>query len=342
MSLASMMIAAAEHLPIPHLVVRNAINQFCARISALLAADGRETDADFAAKMAHRYVAEHVDAANAQHYELPAAFFGHVLGPSRKYSCCYYERMDCTLQDAETEALRQTIEHADLRDGQSILELGCGWGALSLKMARQFPHSRVIAVSNSNSQRIYIESEAAKANVKNLRMMTGDINSLSLTMKFDRVVSVEMFEHMMNWGELLTRIRSWMTPDGSLFLHIFNHRSTCYLFDRNDRDDWIAQHFFTGGVMPSRDLIRQYKDLFSIENDWRWSGSHYQRTALDWLDNFKRNRVAIERVLQDVYGRDTDLWLRRWQWFFLAVAGLFGFAEGTEWGVSHFRLKPIH
>ena len=237
------------------------------------------------------------------------------------------------------EALRQTVEHADLADGQSILELGCGWGSLSLWMARQFSHAQVTAVSNSNSQREYIESEARSRGLTNLRVITSDMNVFAPDAQFDRIVSVEMFEHMMNWRELMARVRTWLKPDGRFFLHISTHRAGSYLFDRADREDWIAQHFFTGGVMPSHHLIRQYADLFEVEKEWRWSGTHYQRTAEDWLANFDAHRDEIESVLRPVYGGDTALWMRRWRWFFLSTSGLFGYADGSEWGVSHYRMK---
>ena len=262
-----------------------------------------------------------------------------MLGPNRKYSSCFYKEAASTLREAEEEALRQTEERADLADGQSILELGCGWGSLSLFMARQFPRSHIVAVSNSSSQREYIESEAARRGLKNLRVVTADMNAFDPGEQFDRIVSVEMFEHMMNWRQLLTRLCSWLKPDGRFFMHIFTHRAGTYLFDRADREDWIAQHFFTGGVMPSHHLIRQYGDLFTIEKEWRWSGRHYQRTALDWLANFDAHTDEIEAVLRPVYGSDTPLWMRRWRWFFLATAGLFGYADGSEWGVSHYRMR---
>jgi cyclopropane-fatty-acyl-phospholipid synthase len=291
--------------------------------------------------MAARAIAEHADAANAQHYEVPAAFFGHVLGPNRKYSSCFYRGPESTLQEAEEEALRQTVEHADLADGQSILELGCGWGSLSLWMARLYPNSKIIAVSNSHSQRMYIQGEGAARGLKNLSVLTADMNGFDPRQQFDRIVSVEMFEHMMNWRELIGRLRSWLEPDGRFFMHVFSHRCGAYLFDRTDEEDWIAQHFFTGGVMPSHHLIRQYSDLFEVEKEWRWSGEHYQRTALDWLANFDKHRAEIERILRDVYGADTALWIRRWRWFFLATSGLFGYAGGSEWGVSHYRMKKV-
>ncbi|MET0722897.1 MAG: cyclopropane-fatty-acyl-phospholipid synthase family protein, partial [Tardiphaga sp.] len=332
MSFVSTIIGTAERVPLPDILIRAGIQQLCSRTATRLASGDGATDAAFAAEMAARSIAEHTDAANAQHYEVPAAFFALVLGPNRKYSSCFYKEPESTLQEAEEEALRQTIEHADIADGQAILELGCGWGSLSLSMARQFPNAQVTAVSNSNSQREYIEREAASRGIANLRVITQDMNVFEPGQEFDRIVSVEMFEHMMNWRVLMTRVRSWLKPDGRFFMHIFTHRSGTYLFDRSDKEDWIAQHFFTGGVMPSHHLIRQYEDLFAVEKEWRWSGVHYQRTALDWLANFDRNRDAIAGILKPVYGRDLAVWMRRWRWFFLATAGLFGYADGSEWG----------
>ncbi len=341
MSFMSAIIDTAERVPLPDVIIRAAIHRLCSRTAVRLASGSAESDAAFAREMAARAIAEHTDAANTQHYEVPAAFFAHVLGPNRKYSSCFYNSEASTLQEAEEEALRQTEAHADLADGQSILELGCGWGSLSLFMARQFPHANIVAVSNSNSQREYIESEAARRGLTNLRVITADMNAFDPAGQFDRIVSVEMFEHMMNWRQLLTRVRSWLKPDGRFFMHIFTHRAGTYLFDRTDREDWIAQHFFTGGVMPSHHLIRQYADLFSIEKEWRWSGTQYQRTAMDWLANFDAHASEIEAVLRTVYGNETQLWMRRWRWFFLATAGLFGYANGDEWGVSHYRMKAV-
>ena len=341
MSFMSAIIDTAERVPLPDAIIRAAIHRLCSRTAVRLASGGAESDAAFAREMVERDIAEHTDAANSQHYEVPAAFFAQVLGPNRKYSSCFYNSNASTLQEAEEEALRQTEAHADLADGQSILELGCGWGSLSLFMARQFPNSNIVAVSNSSSQREYIEDVAAKRDLANLRVVTADMNAFDPAARFDRIVSVEMFEHMMNWRQLLTRLKSWLRPDGRLFLHIFSHRAGTYLFDRADREDWIAQHFFTGGVMPSHHLIRQYADLFSIEKEWRWSGTHYQRTAMDWLANFDGHASEVEAVLRKVYGRETPLWMRRWRWFFLATSGLFGYANGDEWGVSHYRMKAV-
>ena len=341
MSLTSTVIDTAERVPLPDLLVRAAIHGLCSRTAARLSGGDAQRDASLACEMAARAIAEHAEAANAQHYEVPAAFFGHVLGPNRKYSSCFYRDSASTLQEAEEEALRQTVEHADIADGQAILELGCGWGSLSLWMARQFPNAKVVAVSNSHSQRMYIQGEGAARGLTNLSVITADMNGFDPERSFDRIVSVEMFEHMMNWRELLGRVRTWLAPQGRFFMHIFTHRAGTYLFDRNDKDDWIAQHFFTGGVMPSHHLIRQYADLFEVEKEWRWSGEHYQRTALGWLVNFDAHRAEVETILRGVYGEDRGLWMRRWRWFLLATAGLFGFSGGSEWGVSHYRMKAV-
>ncbi|MBW7962375.1 cyclopropane-fatty-acyl-phospholipid synthase family protein [Bradyrhizobium sp. BR 10261] len=339
MSVMSTIIGTAERVPLPDLVVRAAIQRLCSRTATRLAAHTAADDAAFAGKMMLRPIAEHTDAANTQHYEVPQSFFTQVLGPNRKYSSCFYKTDATTLQEAEEEALRQTVAHAGLADGQTILELGCGWGALSLWIARQFPHAKVTAVSNSQGQRAYIEDVAQSRGLLNLRVVTADMNVFAPEGQFDRIVSVEMFEHMMNWRKLMTRVRSWLAPDGCFFMHIFTHRAGSYVFDRANREDWIAQHFFTGGVMPSHQLVRQYADIFQIEKEWRWSGTHYQRTAMDWLANFDAHRDTIEAVLRNVYGDETSLWMRRWRWFFLATAGLFGYADGTEWGISHYRMK---
>jgi cyclopropane-fatty-acyl-phospholipid synthase len=332
---------AAERVPLPDLVIRAAIQRMCSRTAARLAAGSAEGDARFANDMATRVIAEHAEAANVQQDQVPADFFGHVLGPNRKYSSCFYKGPASTLREAEEEGLRQTIEHAGLADGQSILELGCGWGSLSLRMARQFPNATVIAVSHSDKQRRYIQGESAARGLHNLCVVTADMNIFNPMRQFDRVVSVKMFEHMMNWRELLGRLRSWLKPDGRFFMHIFTHRSGSYLFDRADGEDRVAQHFFTGGMMPSHHLIRQFADLFEVEKEWRWSGEHYRRTALDWLGNFDAHRAEIESLLRGVYGEDTALWMRRWRWFFLATAGQFGCADGSEWGVSHYRMKKV-
>jgi cyclopropane-fatty-acyl-phospholipid synthase len=328
---------AAERAPFPDAATRAGISWLVGRTRRKLA-ELPVPDSDFAALMAKLPIAEHVDAANAQHYEVPAAFFALTLGPRRKYSCCLYEDGARSLAEAEVRALEASARRADLRDGQRILELGCGWGSLSLFMAERYPAARITAVSNSASQRTYIQAQAAQRGLRNLEIVTADMNAFRADGLFDRIVSIEMFEHMSNWRALLTRIRSWLAPEGRVFIHVFAHRSRAYRFDLDDKDDWIARHFFTGGVMPSHGLIRQFADILTIEEEWRWSGVNYERTALDWLDNFDEGGEEMDRVLREVYGDDAKLWRRRWRLFFLATAGLFG-DRGAEWGVSHYRLK---
>lgn len=340
MNLAVTAIAAAERLPVPDSALRFGIERLVGRTRRLLAKGGNASDRDFAEAMGQWPIAVHTAEANAQHYEVPPAFFALVLGPCRKYSSCLYLKPNATLADAEIAALEETCTHAELIDGQDVLELGCGWGSLSLFIAARYPASRIVSVSNSASQRRYIEAEIARRGLANLTIVTADMNAFIPSGTFDRVVSVEMFEHMSNWRSLLGRIHSWMRPEGRLFLHVFSHRRSAYRFDHADKSDWIAQHFFTGGVMPSHGLVREFGESFAVEKDWRWSGSHYARTARDWLANFDANRDAIRIIFETTYGRDAALWMRRWRLFFLATAGLFGHADGNEWGVSHYLLRP--
>jgi cyclopropane-fatty-acyl-phospholipid synthase len=339
MSLAAVALQAFEGAPVPDVLRRAAVG-FLVGAAARRMEGGAPVDARFAAEMADRPIAEHVEAANDQHYELPADFFRRVLGPHLKYSACLFAPGD-DLAAAEARALAETCEHAQLRDGQDILELGCGWGSLSLWMAAAYPAARITAVSNSRSQREFIEAQAAARSLTNLTVITCDMNRFEAPATYDRIVSVEMFEHMANWRGLLQRARDWLRPDGRLFIHVFTHATTPYRFEVSDRTDWIAQHFFSGGVMPSHDLMRQFGDLFTVERDWRWSGVHYRRTAEAWLANYDANADEIWPVLKAVYGRRATLWRRRWRLFFLATAGLFGHADGSEWGVSHYRLAPV-
>ena len=336
MSVVSAIIGTAERVPLPDVVMRAAIQRLCSRTAMRLAGHDAAADAALTGRMMLRPIAEHPEAGRN---DVPAAFFANVLGPNRKCSCGFYKTAATTLQEAEEEALRQTVEHAGLADGQTILELGCGWGSLSLWMARQFPHAKVTAVANSRVQRAYVEEQAEQRGLLNLRVVAADMNVFAPNGQFDRIVSVETFERVMNWRKLLTRLRSWLAPDGRFFMHVATHRAGSDLFDRADRDDGIAQHVFTGGLMPSHHLVRQFDDILTVEKEWCWSGTHYQRTANDWLANFDVHRDAIEASLRKVYGEESAPWLRRRRWFLLATSGLFGYGDGTEWAVSHYRMK---
>ncbi len=284
-------------------------------------------------------VALHTDEANRQHYELPPEFFEAVLGAQLKYSCALWAGSVRTLDQAEEAMLELTAERAGLADGQRILELGCGWGSLSLWMARHYPNARITAVSNSANQRRFIESRAAKQGVTNLEVVTADMNAFAPAGAFDRVVSVEMFEHMRNWPGLLERVGGWLAPGGRLFLHVFCHRETPYLFEMDGRSDWMARHFFTGGLMPSEDLVARCARTLRVEQQWNVWGSHYARTCRAWLERQDERRAELMPLFERTYGRaGAARWFERWRVFFLACEELFAYGGGREWYVTHVRL----
>lgn len=333
-------INAVERINVPDWLTAAGVDFLVGRTKRRLSRTDDVSEQEFADGMKQFPIAVHTEEANEQHYELPAAFFAEALGARKKYSCCFYPTDETTLDEAEIVALEETMAHADLHDGQHILELGCGWGSLSLYMAERLPNARITSVSNSASQRQFIETEARRLGLTNLTVRTANMTEFEAGDRFDRIVSVEMFEHMSNWRALLEKMRNWMKPDGKLFIHVFTHKDRSYRFDHTDKADWIAQYFFTGGIMPAHDLIRRFPDLYSVQKEWRWSGRNYEKTALHWLENYDRNDDAIRAILAETYGKDADLWHRRWRLFFLATAGLFGHDEGRTWGVSHYLLTP--
>jgi cyclopropane-fatty-acyl-phospholipid synthase len=305
------------------------------------AAANRAALETFIADMKRSPIALRTESANAQHYEVPAAFFERVLGPRMKYSSAFYPDGCNDLAQAEENMLRLTCERAQLRNGQHILELGCGWGSLTLWMAEHFPGSRVTAVSNSNSQRVFIEARAIERGLQNVRLLTSDMNDFQTADRYDRVVSVEMFEHMRNWHALLERVSHWLKPDGYLFIHIFTHSHFAYPYEVRGAGDWMAQHFFTGGMMPSHDLLMHFDRNLRVAQQWRVSGTHYQKTAEAWLASMDSNKAELLPLFAATYGlRDAQKWWSRWRIFFMACAELWGYGSGEEWMVSHYLLAP--
>ena len=280
--------------------------------------------------------------ANEQHYEVPAAFFSEVLGRHRKYSSCYWPKGVEDLEAAEEAALQVTVERAGIEDGMKVLDLGCGWGSLSLWIAEHFPNASVTSVSNSQSQRDYIMSAAENRGLDNVEVYVCDMNDFDAPGTYDRVVSVEMFEHMRNYPELFRRISNWLQPDGRFFMHIFCHRTTPYEYIDKGPADWMSRHFFSGGIMPSADLPMRIGGDLTVEKHWQWNGDHYARTLRAWLQRMDSRRNAVMPILEETYGSDqADRWRMRWRIFFMACEELFAYNGGNEWYVSHYLLKRV-
>lgn len=336
------MLELAESGRAPDWLIRQGIRRLLERRRRALVAtpEGwQERRAAIFETLSEGAVTESVEAANAQHYEVPTRFYQLCLGPRLKYSCALYEPGTRTLAEAEDAMLARTCERAGIRDGDRILELGCGWGSLTLFMAERFPRSEILAISNSAGQREHIRAEAERRGFTKVSVRTTDVAALELDeASFDRVVSVEMFEHVRNHLQLMGSIRRWLRPGGALFVHHFSHRDSPYLFEDEGADDWMARHFFTGGVMPSHDLLLNLNGGLRPERQWVVGGVHYGETCLAWLQNLDRRRAEVEAALgAGVDGAEARLRTRRWRLFFMACEELFRARGGAEWFVSHSR-----
>lgn len=336
------LLGLAERGLVPDALLRAGIRRMCAqRLRDEHAGNpdaAARRNAALIAELRQSPVAIHTDAANRQHYELPPAFFHACLGPRLKYSSCFYPTGNETLAQAEDAMLALYGERAQLADGQDILELGCGWGSLTLWMAERYPNARITAVSNSRPQREFIEARCRERDFANVRVLTCDVNRLELRAGgFDRCVSVEMFEHMRNYATLLGRIGGWLRADGKLFVHIFCHRSLLYPFETAGEDNWMGRHFFTGGLMPAADTLLWFQDALRIDDRWLLDGTHYERTANDWLREQDSRPEEVMAILREAYGNAASLWYQRWRMFWMACAELFGYDHGREWMVAHYR-----
>jgi cyclopropane-fatty-acyl-phospholipid synthase len=326
---------------VPDSVIRSGIRRLLERkldeIQAGNPACAADTLNDFVAMMRRSPIALVPELANEQHYDVPAAFFEQVLGPRRKYSCSYWPEGVETLADAERAALKMTVQRAGVEDGMKVLDLGCGWGAVSLWIAEQFPRTQVTSVSNSRSQRDYITAQAIDRGLANIEVVVCDMNDFEIDKRFDRVISVEMFEHMRNYPELFRRINGWLAPGGKFFMHIFTHGTTPYEYIDKGPSDWMTRHFFSGGIMPSASLPLRFQEHLQIDKQWSWNGEHYGKTCRAWLSLIDERKDKVSRILEETYGRaESSRWFMRWRIFFMACEELFRYRGGSEWYVSHY------
>ncbi len=338
----TLMIDLAERGRLPDTLVRLGIRWLCGqRLREESRNDVQHQGARYSAlleELRSSRIALDTDLANEQHYEVPAEFFELALGARLKYSSAFWGMGARSLDQAEEAMLELYAERANLADGQAILDLGCGWGSFTLWAAEHYPNAKITAVSNSAGQREHILRQADLRGLTNVQVVTGDVNTLDLAGGFDRVVSIEMFEHMRNYALLMNRIERWLNPDGKLFVHIFCHRNLLYPFESDGDGNWMGRYFFTSGLMPAADTLLHFQDDLRVESRWQMSGVHYSRTARAWLENMDRNAQAVADVFSAVHGAEQGpVWVQRWRMFFMACEELFGFRRGQEWLVCHYR-----
>lgn len=294
----------------------------------------------FAQSLREMPIAITTDTPKSQHYELPTSFFKLVLGKNVKYSCCYFTDKSSTLEDAEKAMLELYCERSQLKDGHTILDVGCGWGSLSLHIAQKYTNCRVTGICNSITQKTYIEEQCRELQLQNLEIIAADISTFQMEGSYDRIFSIEMFEHMKNYKDLLKKLSKWMKEDSLLFVHHFCHKAFAYHFEDKNEDDWITRYFFTGGTMPSANLLLYFQDDVSIVNHWLVNGKHYAKTSEEWLKRVDQNLNTIKPIMETTYGKDSAVkWIVYWRTFFIAVAELFGYNNGEEWMVALFLFK---
>ena len=340
----TLLIKLAEKGLLPDSFIRFGIKRLCserlAKASSFSDEDMEKEHAAWIEVLKKSPIALVPEKANEQHYEVPPRLFELVLGNKLKYSSGFWPEGVSSLDQSESAMLDLTSERAGLFDGQDILELGCGWGSLTLYMAEHFPKSKITAVSNSNDQRQFIEERCRQLKLDNVMVITADMNDFKAEGLFDRVVSIEMFEHMRNYEKLLGRVNAWLKKEGKLFVHIFSHQKVAYPFEDNDDADWMAREFFSGGQMPSHRLLMSFPGQMKIEKDWRVSGTHYEKTSLAWLQKMDKNKAEVLELFKKTYGEnDAKSWFQRWRIFFMSCEVLFGFGRGSEWGVSHYLFE---
>mgnify|MGYP003324171365 CR=1 FL=1 len=333
-------IKLAERGLLPDSLIRRGIRKLLDERRSQLS-ENPKSDTEWIAELEHRPLAESTNEANEQHYEIPAAYFSAVLGPRLKYSCGYWPETATDLVASEVAMLDLTLQRTKLENGQKILELGCGWGSLSLWMAEKYPESQITAVSNSNSQRAFIDEQILLKGLRNLTVVTCDINDFQPDGRFDRVISVEMFEHVRNHRRLFTLICDWLVPGGQLFVHVFSHCKHTYLFEAESSKDWMSKYFFTGGVMPSGTLLPTAAEgILELDEKWRVNGIHYSKTLEAWRQKQDENRDTVMQKFAGCYGaKGAKLWFQRWRIFYMACSELFAYRRGEEWPVMHYRFK---
>lgn len=337
-------LASLERNLLPDAVVRRLTRLLLAsrlRLGYLPSADLQLASLlDFKRSLEDMPIAVETDKANSQHYELPTSFFKLVLGKNLKYSCCYFQDKSSTLEDAENAMLGLYCERAQVKDGQSILDLGCGWGSLSIYIAKKYPNCCITGICNSITQKSHIEEQCRDLQLSNVKIIVADIGKFEMEASFDRVISIEMFEHMKNYKELLKKISKWMKQDSLLFVHHFCHKTFPYHFEDKNEDDWITRYFFAGGTMPSANLLLYFQDDVTVVNHWLVNGMHYARTSEEWLRRMDQNLASIRPIFETTYGKDSATkWIAYWRTFFIAVAELFGYSNGEEWMIALYLFK---